>query len=195
MVGLAPGDGEFLLPVAVEALAVIGLDDEATPAIRPAVGFIRERGPDLVAGGGGRPAVGGRLGPARRDGVPAPGPAAASDPGGQDHPGQGDGPARPRDLAPSADVHVHDPSPRWHRPAGRIRSRQHTRQADPPGRGVGSRRIIRPHVRRGFPARDSRCGSDWTQDRGWQDGREPVRLVDPARLARVRRERSVHPGR
>ena len=45
---------------------MIGPDDEATPAIRPAVGFMGERGPDLVARRSGRPAVG--ADPSPRDG-------------------------------------------------------------------------------------------------------------------------------
>ena len=62
VIGLAAHDGEVLLPVAVEALAVIRPDDERQPPpSAPPRDSIGERGPDLVARRGGRPAVGGLL--------------------------------------------------------------------------------------------------------------------------------------
>ena len=104
VVGLTAGDGEDFLPATIEALTVVGLDDEARPTIKRAVGLMRELRTDLVAGGAGDPAVGGCLSPARcRNGrgirirgrlVPAP--------TGQADPGQGQGPKNRHAFAPLA---------------------------------------------------------------------------------------------
>ena len=61
-IGLTPRDREGLRPVAVEAVSMIGLDDEAAPGLARLPGLVGEVGPDLVARGGGRPAIRSRLG-------------------------------------------------------------------------------------------------------------------------------------
>ncbi len=103
-IGLTPDDGEDLLPETIEALAVVRRDDEALPAIRRPVGLVRELGADLVAGGAGHPAIGGRCRRSLRIRGRA-GPAPAD----QGRPGQNPSPGKHRESVLSAPLHRHPP--------------------------------------------------------------------------------------
>ena len=65
-VGLSSVLGPAVLWYAAgQALAAVGPDDQAALPVGAAAGFVGERGADLVAGRGGRPAGGGRHGGGR----------------------------------------------------------------------------------------------------------------------------------